>query len=135
MRRQKGDKIKVKEFELPSDQELAVDASLLLLLRRFPFEESADVEQKVFMIDFSQRKVSVVVRRKAIESVSVPAGVFECYRMEVEVRMPIIKPKITFWITTDPPHFMVRHEGRRGPFTRVYETVLMSVGDSHQDSD
>ena len=132
--RRTGGKKKVKDFQLLIDQELAVDASLLLLLRRLPFDEG--IERRLFLVDFTQRKVNAVVRHRGIESVSVPAGTFRCHRMEVEVEMLLIKPKLTFWLATEAPHFLVRHEGRRGPFTKVYETVLESTGDGEaQGSD
>jgi hypothetical protein len=112
-------------FDLPSDMALAVDASLLLRLRSFPFEE--EKTWKVYMVDFSQIAVTATVNQTASETVRVPAGVFECYRIEVSVDLPIVKPRITFWLARDRPHFLVKHEGMAGPFTPFYETFLTSA--------
>lgn len=123
--RHSGDDTDTDEIDVPANKRLAVDASLLLWLRRFPFDSGAEID--VFMVDFSRRHIGTVVRQKAVETIDVPAGRFECYRMEVAVQLPIFKPKVTFWITTESPHFLVRHEGRRGPFTASYRTELVSL--------
>lgn len=118
----------MKVFDLPDDKPLAVDASLLLWMRRFPFAEG--VSREVYMVDFSQRDVTVTVQQKETETLTVPAGTFECYHLEVVVKVFIFKARIHFWITTDKPHFLVRQEGKRGPFTRSYLTELVRVGDT-----
>jgi len=124
--RLKDGKIEDKTFDLPRDRPLAVDASLMLLFRQFPFDTGE--EMRVFMVDFSQRKVDVTVRQKDVETISVPAGDFECYRLEVSVKVLFLRPKINFWVSKSPPHFLVRHEGKRGPFTKTYRTELTAVG-------
>jgi len=48
--------------------------------------------------------------------------------MEVVVNIPLLLPKITYWITAAKPHFLVKHEGKRGPFTSAYITSLISYG-------
>lgn len=112
-------------FDLPSDMELAVDASLLMRLRSFPFDEGKS--WKVYMVDFSQIAVSATIIQTGSETVQVPAGVFECYRIEVSVELPIVRPRIIFWLAKDQPHFLVKHEGMAGPFTPFYETFLESA--------
>ena len=77
------------------------------------------------MIDFSGTSVSVTVRQAGIENIAVPPGAFECYRIEVIVNIPLIRPKIIYWVTKDEPHFMVKHKGKRGPFTTSYATYLV----------
>lgn len=116
---------KAKTIEIPANRILAVDASLLILLRFFPFE--TDQQWEVFMVDFSGFSTTVTVRQAAVETVATPAGAFECYRMEVVVGVPILRPKITYWITKGAPHFLVSHQGKRGPFTSSYVTTLISV--------
>jgi hypothetical protein len=118
-------------FDLPSDMELAVDASLLMKMRSISFDGGKP--HKVYMVDFSQIAVSVTVSETGSETVYVPAGVFDCYRIEVSVDLPIVKPKITFWLTKDHPHFLVKHVGMAGPFTPFYETFLESA-ELHQRS-
>ena len=111
-------------YDVPQDRRLAVDASLLVLLRSFPYGENK--EWRIFMVDFSQHSVSVLVRQSSVERVLVPAGEFECYRMEVIVDLFLFHPTITYWISKETPHFLVKHQGKRGPFTPSYVTSLLS---------
>jgi hypothetical protein len=78
------------------------------------------------MVDFSGYSIPVAVRQSGIENIIVPAGKFECYRMQVVVGLPIIKPTLIYWLTTDEPHFLVKNIGKRGPFTSAYVTSLVS---------
>jgi hypothetical protein len=112
------------QIDLPTDKPLAVDGSLLILLRSFPF--NTDTQWNVMMVDFSGYSVTVKVRQSRIENIVVQAGKFECYRVEVVVDLPIIRPTLTYWLTTDRPHFLVKNIGRRGPFTSTYVTTLVS---------
>jgi hypothetical protein len=116
---------KTSRAECPRDRPIAVDASLLLWMRRFPFGDPAT--RDVFMADWSHRTVDVDVRDRGIETIAVPAGTFACHRMEVTVRVLMFRPKITFWITVDAPHVLVQHRGKRGPFTPVFETRLVRM--------
>lgn len=116
---------KIKEYTIPESMPLAVDISLLVLLRSFPFNTNEHWE--VYMIDFSQHYVSVTIRQTGEEHVIVPAGEFECYRIEVIVNLSVFKPSIIFWITKNDPHFLVKHSGMRGPFTLHYVTTLVSI--------
>jgi hypothetical protein len=118
------EKTERKNIKLPSDKVLAVDASLLVLMRKFPFDQESQWD--VFMVDFSRQSVSVSIRQAGVEKVILPSGEFECYRMEVVVKVFIFRPKIIFWITKTPPHFLVKHKGKRGPFTPEYITSLVS---------
>lgn len=123
--RHRGEKRIIKEFIVPKGKTLAVDASLLVLLRSFPFDQSK--ERDIFMIDFSQYSISVAVSQSAVENIRVPAGEFECYRMEVVVKLFIFRPKIIYWITKAKPHFLVKHEGKKSPFSPSYITYLTSI--------
>ena len=123
MDRWRDGKLKTSRARLPADRPRAVDASLLLWMRAFPFGDPA--ARDVFMADWSHRTVDVDVRDRGVESVTVPAGTFACHRMEVTVKVFVFRPKITFWITVDEPHFLVQHEGKRGPFTPVFHTRLV----------
>jgi len=123
-RRRSGKGLKTREFSQPKNKALAVDGSLLLLLRSFPFDQNR--ESKLFMVDFSQRSVSGKVRQAGVETIRVKAGEFECYRMEVIIHAFVFRPKITYWITKMEPHFLVKHRGKLGPFTQTYITQLVS---------
>ena len=120
-----GEEKKRKEHELPQDVPLAVDGSLLVLLRFFPFDQGK--EWKVFMVDFSGHSITGTIRQAGIEKVVVPAGEFECYRMEIVVDLLIFHPKVINWISTRKPNFLVKYEGKRGPFTPYYITTLVSL--------
>ena len=115
-------------FKIPRGKKLACDGSLLGLLRTFPF--NSDTEWTLFMVDFSGETITVTVHQVGKELVSVPAGEFECFRIEVIVHIPILRPKLVYWVTVDEPHFMVKSIGKRGPFTRNYVTVL-KARDAH----
>ncbi len=125
MKRESGRSLKTKEYQLPKDKPLAVDGSLLYLLRSFPFDQG--IEWKVFMIDFTQGSVSIKVRQAGVQQIHVEAGSFECYRMEVIVRVLVFRPKIIYWISKKSPHFMVKHYGKISPLSRTYETNLVSI--------
>ncbi len=116
--------IKRKEHRLPQGKELAVDGSLLALLRFFPFDEGKI--WNLFMVDFSGYAITVTVHQEGREKISVPAGEFECYRLVILVNIPVLKPKITYWLSARRPHFLVKHQGKRGPFTPSYTTSLVS---------
>ena len=111
---------------LPKDRPFAVDGSLLVMMRLFPFGENKI--WKIFMADFSGSFITVDLEMAGEEKISVPAGEFECYKMRITVNQFIFQPKIYFWISKQEPHFMVKHTGKRGPFTKTYSTSLISLG-------
>ncbi len=125
VKRVSGKRKKTREYDLPKKKSLVVDGSLLLLLRSFPFDQNK--EWKLFMIDFSQKSVSGVIRQAGVDTIRVKAGEFECYRMELIVHVFVFRPKITYWISKMEPHFLVKHRGKIGPFTRTYVTQLVSI--------
>lgn len=116
--------IKRKEYRLPPDKELAVDGSLLTRLRFFPFGEGKKWD--LFMVDFSGYSITVTVLQEGREKIVVPAGEFDCYRLVAVVNIPVLKPKIRYWLWTQKPNFLVKHQGKRGPFTPSYTTSLVS---------
>jgi hypothetical protein len=77
------------------------------------------------MIDFSGRSVNATARQAGIERITVPAGEFLCYRIEVLVHTFILKPTIVCWVTIEKPHFVVKNEGKRGILTPKYITTLI----------
>jgi hypothetical protein len=115
----------VRSFDLPPEKSFAVDGSLLILLRDFPF--GRDEAWPIYMVDFSGSSVTVTVRQTRIERVTVPAGTFDCYKMEVTVEIPVFRPRIIYWVTKKEPHFLVKSMGKRGPFTHSYVTSLLST--------
>jgi len=125
--RRRGEDVSTKAIDPPADKPTAVDASTLLWFRQLPLESPE--KREVFMVDFSQHTVHVDVRSRGRETVVVPAGTFDCYHVEVTVKVFVFRPKIHFWVTAEPPHFLVRHEGKRGPFTPSFTTVLTGIGE------
>jgi len=121
VRRHDGE-TEVKAIDLPADKTLAVDASALLWLRGFPF--GSGEKRELFMVDWSGRTVDVDVHDRGLETIEVPAGTFACRRVEFVIRVLFFRPRITFWVAADPPRFLVRHRGKRGPFTPVFVTTL-----------
>jgi hypothetical protein len=114
---------KIIPLDIPESRTLALQGSLLVLLRFFPYDSTTRWE--LFMIDFSGRSVTATARQAGIERITVPAGEFSCYRMEVLVHTFILKPTIVCWVTTEKPHFVVKNEGKRGIFTPKYITTLI----------
>lgn len=126
-RTEKAGEEDTREHAVPEGKPLAVDASLLFLLRDIPFDEEA-IERDFFMIDFSGRSITVTARNRGTVQIEVPAGSFRCGEIEIEVNIFLIPdPTIDYWLSADEPHFMVRHEGKRGPFTPTYVTELLSM--------
>jgi hypothetical protein len=111
------------QLNIPEDRTLAVEGSLLVLLRFFPYDSAT--RWNLFMIDFSGKSVNATVRQTGIERVTVPAGAFSCYRMEVLIHIFILNPRIVCWVTTEKPHFVVKSEGKRGILTPKYITMLV----------
>ena len=122
MESRRGDNVARKSVSLP-DLPFAVDASLLLFGRSFV--ESDLTEQRVFMADFSRHSITILLRKRGLEVVTVPAGTFACHKLEVVVRFLIFKAVITYWVSAEPPHFLVKHVGRRSPFARTTVTQLV----------
>ncbi len=118
-----GSDRKIKHLDIPEGKTLALEGSLIILLRFFPYDSTTRWD--LFMIDFSGRSVTATARQAGIERITVPAGEFSCYRMEVLVHTFILSPTIVCWVTTEKPHFVVKSEGKRGIFTAKYITTLI----------
>ena len=114
---------KTVSLDIPEGRTLALEGSLLVLLRFFPYDSATRWE--LFMIDFAGQSVTATARQARIENITVPAGEFSCYRMEILVHTFIFKPTIVCWVTRDKPHFVVKNEGKRGIFSPKYITTLI----------
>ena len=110
------------QLGIPEGRTLAVEGSLLVLLRFFPYGSATQWD--LFMIDFSGQSVTATARQAGIERITVPAGEFSCYRMEVLLHTFILSPTIVCWVTTEKPHFVVKNEGKRGILSPKYITTL-----------
>jgi hypothetical protein len=123
VRTRAGGAEKMHTFLIPPDRPLAVDVSLLALFRVMPLGRPDPL--RVFMLDLAPRSIGMSLASSGTETVRVPGGVFECYRVTATLEIPLVRPTITYWVTKAPPHFLVKHQGKRGPFTPVYTTVLI----------
>jgi hypothetical protein len=113
----------VKTMDIPEGATLALEGSLLVLLRFFPYGSAERWD--LFLIDFSGSSMAATVRQTGVEHVAVPAGEFSRYRMEVLFHIPILSPKVVCWVTTEKPHVVVKSVGKRGIFTPKYITTLV----------
>ncbi len=118
---------KTVELDIPKGAILAVEGSMLVLLRFFPCDD--DSHWNLFLIDFTGKSAAATASSAGTERVVVPAGEFSCYRIEVLFHVPlisIINPKVVCWLTEEKPHVVVRSVGKRGFFTPKYVTSLIS---------
>jgi hypothetical protein len=105
-------KTETRTLAMPADA-IAVDG-IAAVLRAFPFERR---EFSTHLLSNEPRLYDVSFENRGRERVRVPAGEFECYRIEVDAHLGalnIVKPflaKTTFWMTVEPPHFWVRYQG------------------------
>jgi len=121
----RGDRNPKRKSSLRNGLEVAAEPSLMNMLRTFPFGTGA--ERRILMATFSQYVLPMTIRQLGEERVSVPAGSFECYKLEAVVRFFGLKIVTTYWLAKDPPHFLVRYRGRRGLFLApTYVTELVS---------
>lgn len=108
-------------------QPVAVEPSLMNVLRAFPFDSGE--ERRIQMATFAQFVVPMAIRQLPDETVTVPAGSFDCRKLEAVVSILGLKIRTTYWLTKAPPHAMVRYRGRRGLFLApVYVTELTGGG-------
>ena len=102
-----------RSLKIPSDT-LAADG-IAGALRSLPFERSRPVDLHLLSNEPRLYEISFEVRGR--ERVRVPAGEFECYKVELVPGLGVLNlfrfaiPKAYFWFTVDPPHYWVRYEG------------------------
>jgi hypothetical protein len=117
-----GKSKKIKTLDIPEGSTLAVEGSLLVLLRFFPYGSAAQWD--LFVVNFTGKAVAATARETGVERIAAPAGEFTCYRMEVLCHLFILSPKVICWVTTEKPHVVVKSVGKRGVFTPTYVTSL-----------
>ena len=109
--------------DIPKTAILAIKGSLLVLLRSFPYGTTD--QWNLFMIEFSGKSIPASVRQTGTERISVPAGEFLCYRVEVRFHVFILNPVVVCWVAADNPHIVVKSIGKRGIFSPTYVTSLL----------
>lgn len=113
---------KTTAIEIPLGSILATEGSLVVLLRSFPFESTA--QWHLFMIDFSGRSSAATASQADIERIGVPAGEFTSYRVEILFGVPVLHFKVVCWVAREKPHVLVKSVGKRGLMTPTYVTSL-----------
>jgi hypothetical protein len=73
------------------------------LIRRFPLETNYSTTVHLISTLANGAKIPLKIEVAGIEKLEVPAGTFECYKVELSVRQ-------TFWYSTDPHHYVVKFE-------------------------
>ena len=107
---------------IPQGSTLAVEGSLVVLLRSFPYQSATTWH--LFMIDFRGKSIGATARQTGIERITVPAGDFFCYQIEIYFGVPSFS-HVACWLSIDKPHVLVKSVGKRGPFTPTYVTSLI----------
>ncbi len=105
-------------------------------LRGFPFGKEKKVKLKItppfkpWMPIWAWKMWKSYVKLKGVEKVTVPAGTFDCYKLEVAASSMFIRPftsKYYLWFTKEPPHQFVKYQDKDGDsVTELME--IRSVG-------
>lgn len=122
-----GNRKKVRTRE-SGGKPVAAEASLMALFRFFPFDKG--VTQQVLIATFTQHFVTMEVKQIGSETITVPGGKIECYKLEGVVDLFVTSIKTVYWLNKKEPHYLVKYEGKRGLFLApTYVTALAATGD------
>ncbi len=96
------------------------------ILRGFPFAGKTKILLNVFY--YRPGIAEYNVENKGIEKVKVPAGEFDCYRVETGATgiSSMIIGKAQYWYSKDASHFLVKYVGKPQPFGAVQTSELVS---------
>ena len=101
-------------------------------LRGFPFGRQEEVELRITppfkpsLPTWTWKMWKSRVSSLGIERVTVPAGTFDCHKLEIEASSGLIRrftSKYYTWFTEEPPHYFVKYQRKGG--TSV--TELMEI--------
>jgi hypothetical protein len=94
--------------------------SLVYILRGFPFSKGGSIPLRT--LGNTQGTFTMQAKLDGVDKLTTPAGEFKSYRIEISFgggmvggMIGMVTPKIYFWYSFDPPHFMVRYRGAAGP--------------------
>jgi hypothetical protein len=85
------------------------------VLRFLPFDHWRPFKTQILTNEPAVYDLKVEMRGK--ERITTPAGVFDCYKVELVPQLGLLNvvrpfaPKVYFWFTVAAPHFWVRYEG------------------------
>ncbi|MBM3249197.1 MAG: DUF3108 domain-containing protein [Candidatus Omnitrophica bacterium] len=122
-----GRLIKRKSIPFPEGK-VFISEILSLILRGYNFETQEPCSFYIFSWDGKVFKMKA--RRIDKEIVHVPAGKFECYKIEIFPDFGIVNylsnhifPKTYLWFTVKAPHYWVKYEGLESGLTSSYVTM------------
>lgn len=96
---------------------------LIFSLRGFPFEKQEKIKLKStppfkpWRPLWTWKMWKSYVKLKEVEKVTVPAGTFECYKLEVAPSSRLVRQfaaKYYFWFMKEPPHCFVKYQDKDG---------------------
>jgi hypothetical protein len=119
-----GTRKKTSAVNVPEGLIPAVESSMLVRLRRFPYGSTDS--WKLLMFNFRGKSAPAAARQNGVERITVPAGQFPCYRVEVTFHVFIFRPQVVCWVAEEKPHVLVKSVGKRRFFGPIYVTT--SVG-------
>ena len=112
--------------------------TLPFCLRGFPFGKKKEVKLHLTpplrpeIPGWAWRMWKSRAKYLGMETVTVPAGTFECHKLEVEATSGLIKrvtSKYYFWYAKDPPHHFVKYQDEDGKnITELMEIEMPDVG-------
>ncbi|UCE59755.1 MAG: tetratricopeptide repeat protein [Phycisphaerales bacterium] len=94
--------VKVDDVVYENDQ-------FMYLTRRLPLQVGYKTSLKLFTL-VTQQVIHPQLAVTAKENVTVPAGTFECFKVEFTVDAPPHPASQIFWFSTDPSRYMVKFE-------------------------
>lgn len=127
----KGDKVefnasgKDKILKAPNDTYLAA----VHVLRGFPFGGAKRVSFNVFY--YQPGITQYYAENKGLEKVRVPAGEFECYRIESGATgmASLMVPKAQYWYAREGSHVLVKYTGKKmGGNQQTWELAKVQSG-------
>lgn len=118
---------------LPRPEGAVVTSEILsLILRGYNFESKELCDFYVFSSDAKLTKLQAL--KINIETVRVPAGEFECYKIEITLDLGLANylsrhlfPKTYLWFTVKKPHFWVKYKGMESGINSPH--VVMEIAD------
>jgi tetratricopeptide (TPR) repeat protein len=102
------------------DQPVYENDQFMWVARRLPLEVGYKTSLQLFPL-VVKRVIYPRLEVTAKEKVTVPAGTFECYKVEFAVDAPPFPPSQTYWFSADPNRYLVKFEagGTIGELTEI----------------
>jgi len=113
--------------------------------------DAGAVHEFNLLLSYNTAPMHMFAQVEGEEEISVPAGTFRCIKIILRPDLknilgrwswasPIIAPFVPdyyFWVRKEPPHVMIRFEGRFGPVggapAQAYELVSLNEGGGEQE--